>query len=1058
MKSRHSSELFLSLFGTLSVLLILTCFSPQPLLALDLHLAVTQYVHDTWQTEDGLPQNGVYDLLLDKRGYIWAATEEGPARFDGVRFKVCSGKSLVAEGQPSPDTSAAPRDLSGTMIMSMLESREGGIWLGTFSGELFRVREGRIVEFIGADEIPGHWILCLCQDRQGQLWFGTSDGLVRLKKNGEQTVYTTEDGLADNWIRAIVEDHRGVLWIGTQNGLNRLENGEPGTITTEESVFRMAIRALYEDRQGSLWIGTDQGLIHMMAGRMETFTTADGLSDNRIRSMLEDRDGNLWIGTVRGLNRLWDGRFSSLTAEEDGLVGNIIASLCEDREGSLWVGTINGGGLHRLRDGLFATFNSREGLSADNVQDVCVDRSGVFWIGGSGGLDRLENGDFQHFSTENGLPVNTILDLAADRWGGIWLLPFQYPCPLLRLHEGEITTFRFPARLAGLDISTIASDREGNLLVGGTETLIRIDGEKIFDFPMELVTDNRRTYFVHEDVDGAIWMGTHEGLHCFRDGSWTQYTTRSGLSSDLVYSFHTDGTGCLWIGTNLGLNRLKDGQFTVITRQAGLFDNKVITILEDDYGYLWMGSNRGVARASLEQLNAYAEGRIDSIHCDVFNQLDGLRSQEVSGTSEGWKTPDGRLWFTTIKGLSVIDPGNVGQDSVVPTAWVEEVLVDDELLRPAFHETFGQAVLSPGKDKIEFHYSSSSLCIPQRVRFRYRLEGLEREWTEAGARRIAYYTNVPPGRYTFQVETCNDHGVWCTAPAEFQLQLLPPFWRTWWFSLICLLLAAGAIYGIILLRVRRLERQRNRLELVVAERTSELVELNRLKNEFLGTVSHKLRSPLSGIIAAANYLVSDIDGEKEYREEWSTDLQSVIRTTETMNDTVDKLLDISAIEAGRISLVRERLNLAEILASCVSLHAKVARQKNIRLEVADCGPLPDLMLDPERVTEVLDNLLSNAIKYTHPGGVIRLACEQGPAELIVHVEDTGQGMSEEELVGIFADYQKAAPRPTGGEASSGLGLAIVKKLVELHGGRVWVRSEKGKGSRFSFSLPLALTP
>jgi len=192
MKSRHSSELFLSLFGTLSVLLILTCFSPQPLLALDLHLAVTQYVHDTWQTEDGLPQNGVYDLLLDKRGYIWAATEEGPARFDGVRFKVCSGKSLVAEGQPSPDTSAAPRDLSGTMIMSMLESREGGIWLGTFSGELFRVREGRIVEFIGADEIPGHWILCLCQDRQGQLWFGTSDGLVRLKKNGKQPEYTTE--------------------------------------------------------------------------------------------------------------------------------------------------------------------------------------------------------------------------------------------------------------------------------------------------------------------------------------------------------------------------------------------------------------------------------------------------------------------------------------------------------------------------------------------------------------------------------------------------------------------------------------------------------------------------------------------------------------------------------------------------------------------------------------------------------------------------------------------------------------------------------------------------
>jgi len=777
-------------------LLALACLAPaRNALALDPKKAITQYVHDVWKMDQGLPQDNVHAVRQTRDGYLWIGTFDGGlARFDGVRFTVF-------------DPGNTP-GLTSTNINDLLEDSEGSLWIGTVGGGISRLRDGKFTSFTTKDGLSGNSISSIRGDRSGNIWAGTmKNGLNRLR-DGKVTTFTTKDGLSGDGISSIREDREGNLWIGTfEKGLNRLRDGKFTAFTTKDGLSSNAVYCLQEDREGNLWIGTaGGGLNRLKDGKFTTFTTKDGLSSNDVYCLYEDREGSLWIGTTGGgLNRFRDGMFTSFTTKE-GLSDDSVLELYEDREGSLWIGTL-AGGLNRLRDGKFTTFGSREGLPSERAMVAYEDREGSLWIGTSGptdaGLVRLRDGRVTLFTTKDGLSGDHIQSIGEDRDGNLWIVAAGRG--LNRFRDGRFTVFTTKDGLSDMRVGSILGDRAGNLWVGTSRKgLDRFRDGRFTSFTTKDGLSGEGVVSMYEDRAGSLWFGTRpKGLSRFAGGKFTSFPALDGLSSRFVLSIHEDREGSLWLGTyGSGLIRFREGRFTSVTTRDGLVDDSIYRALPDEQGNLWMSSNKGVFRASLGELNAVADGRVRKVTCVPYGTVDGIRSLEANGGSPpGWKGRDGRLWFTTLKGVVVVDPAHMPVNVLPPPVVLEEVLVDG---KPLDRTSTSRVVLPPRTESLGFRYTASSFLVPKRVKFRYRLEGFDREWVEAGTERTARYTRVPPGDYTFRVVACNDDGLWNETGASLSFGLLPRFWQTWWFHGLEGLAGLGLLVGALVLQRRRL--------------------------------------------------------------------------------------------------------------------------------------------------------------------------------------------------------------------------------------------------------------
>jgi len=766
--------------------------------------AITQYGHDVWQTEQGLPQNSVQAIVQTRDGYLWLGTQEGLVRFDGVRFTVFDKRNT--------------RQIQHNNIQALIEGRDGSLWIGT-SGGLLRFHSGRFTAYTAQEGLSHNFISSLCEDSQGNLWIGTFGGGLNRFRDGRFTIYTTKDGLSDDFIWAIREDHQGNIWVGTNGGLTRLRDGRFTVYSQKDGLAHDFVWSIYESRDRSLWVGTSRGLVRLRDGRFTTYTKKDGLSHEVVKAIFEDHSGSLWIGTDGGgLNRLVGGRFTSF-AGKDGLMNDSVIAIYEDREGSLWLGTY-GGGLSRLRDGKFTTYTTREGLANDQARAIYQSRDGSVWIATyGGGLSRLKDGRFTTYTTQNGLPHDTVMSLTEDHEGNLWV---GTNGGLSRLRNGRFTNYSKKDGLSHDFVRAIYEDRAGNLWVGtrggGLDSFRdgRFTSYSDKGFPFDVVR------VICEDRQGSLWIGSNGGLTRLRNGQFTTYTTKDGLSHNSVYAIHEDREGVLWIGTyGGGLNRFRDGKFTSFTTQEGLFDDVVFQILEDGQGNLWMSCNKGVFRVSKRELNDFADGRIGAITSISYGVADGMKSNECNGSSQpaGWKTRDGRLWFPTIRGVAVIDPSNIRLNQHLPPVLIEEVIVDRQPV-----ELSQQLQLPPGKGQLEFHYTALSFLAPGKVRFKYQLEGFDQDWIDAGTRRAAYYTNIPPGRYRFRVIACNNDGVWNEAGASFEFALKPHLYQTTWFYALCALVILLTAAGLHRLRIRNLRAKEQELARLVDERTQKLQE------------------------------------------------------------------------------------------------------------------------------------------------------------------------------------------------------------------------------------------
>ena len=773
--------------------------------ALDPTKSITQYVHDVWTTENGLPTNTVGAIAQTPDGYLWIGTEEGLARFDGVRF-------VTFDKRNTPT-------LRSDEVDALLVDHTGTLWIGMRGGGLVSLSAGVFRAFTTKDGLSSDSVQALFEDQLGDLWIGTDGGgLNRLKKD-KFAGYTTKDGLGDDTIFSICSDRKGGIWIATHGGLSHWANGHITNLTEKDGLPSKDVRSVYADQPDSVWIGTnDTGVAHRTPDGTVTYTTNSGLSDNRIWSIFKDSAGSLWFGTgAGGIVRFNNGRLSSYT-KSDGLSGDEILATMEDREGSLWIAT-GGGGLNRLRNASFSTYGPPEGLSSNIILGLYQDREGALWIGtGDDGVDHLDNGKITAFTVKNGLPDNQVFSISEDARGDHW---FGTRLGLVRLSRGKFTLYTTKNGLPHNVIRCTYTDRNGELWIGSREGLTHFDGHKFTTYGVKDGLSDPHVLAISEDIsDGGLWIGTGGGLYHFLNGHFRAYTTEDGLSNNVVFAVYQEPNGTLWLGTEGGgLNRFRNGKFFSFTTKAGLIDDMVSAILDDGHGNLWISGDRGVFRLKKNELEAFSLGEIREISVQSFGVADGMRTRECNGGFQpaGWRLRDGRLAFPTMKGVAVVDPNHLVRNPFVPSVLIEEISVDNRKV-----STSALLALPPGKGHLEFQYTAATFIQLEKVRFKYMLEGFDKEWTDAGTRRTAFYTNIPPGKYTFRVAACNADGACTQNPTTVALVLEPHFYQTVPFdaSVACAILGLiGVVYR---LRLRQLHAQQTRLEKLVQQRTDEL--------------------------------------------------------------------------------------------------------------------------------------------------------------------------------------------------------------------------------------------
>ncbi|MEO8359499.1 MAG: two-component regulator propeller domain-containing protein [Vicinamibacteria bacterium] len=777
--------------------------------------ALTQYKVDGWQTEQGLPLNTVQCLQQTRDGYLWVGTAGGLARFDGVRFTTFELSDA--------------RQLASQSVFGLMEDAQGNLWVGNTRGAGI-YRDGRFTVAFADEVTAGRRVWAFAQGPDGAVWAATENGLVRWR-NGATKLYAQAEGLANLRLRSLAFDTEGTLWIGTTGGgLVSFAHDTFEAFTPANGFPHLEVRSVLADPAGGVWAATaGGGLAHVHHGEIKTYTVEDGLPTDQLTSLARDAQGSLWIGTWGGgVTRLAGGRFTSISAA-GGLAGNQIWSLLADREGSVWIGTWVGG-LNRLRNRAFVVFGTPEGLSNDNVRSVVHDKNGVTWVTtAGGGLNRIEDGIVTKIGKKEGLPTDETSSLLEDRDGSLWV--GSYTAGVARITGGKIEIFGTAQGLPHIDVRVLYQDRSGTVWAGTRGGLARFQDKAFMSVrdtgaPLEGVSS------ILEDRAGTLWFGTTgQGLVRYRGGVFETLTRKQGLVSNWIMALYEDKAGSLWVGTNgEGMNRLRDGRVTAIRTDDGLWDGLSQVIIEDRTGHLWMTCNRGFYRVSLADLNAFAEGRVKKVTSLGFGPGDALRSTTFAGGYQpaGAMDGEGHLWLPTFEGLVIADPAHLPGAGDPPRVLLEEAVVNGKS-GPA-NET---VVLPPGSVPLTIRYTAMTLLNADRVRFRYRMDGITPDWVDAGRIREASFPTLPYGTYTFRVAASTDGNTWREASAPLTVSVRPHFYQTPWFLILALGLLTAAIAAVFRLRTHQLHQRHDEMERLVAEKTEAL----RLANEHLSQLS-----------------------------------------------------------------------------------------------------------------------------------------------------------------------------------------------------------------------------
>jgi ligand-binding sensor domain-containing protein/signal transduction histidine kinase len=790
--------------------------------ALNPALDVSQYAHTAWKIRDGFAKGSILSIAQTPDGYLWLGTAFGLYRFDGVRNVLW---------QPPPD-----QQLPSTTIFTLVAARDGALWIGTWSG-LVSWKSGKLTQYA---ELAGLHIFALVEDSEGSIWAGTSgppDGKLCEIRNGGVRCHPEMGGVGRG-VFGLHKDGKGNLWVELETGVWRWRPGPPQFYAVPR-LLNGRRQGMADGEDGAPLIATTGAVMRLADGRAKAvyqFPTAR--RGFRVLKMLRDRDGGLWVSPAgRGIVHIHQGR-TDVFSESDGLSGNDIYDLFEDREGNIWVATING--LDRFHELPVITYSKKQGLSDIPWGGMLAARDRSIWFATLDGLDRLNHGQVtvyrQHRTRAgrqevvgSGLPDEGVGSLFQDSRGRIWVSTLT--------GIGYLEADRFvPTSAPGGFVGSLTGDASGNLWIANRELgLLQLSQHHVFP-PIPWATFGHKdpaVVLAPDPLQGGLWLGfSRGGVVWFRDGHVrSSYSSTDGLGEGPVNHLRFDSEGALWVATEGGLARLKDGHIATLTSKSGLPCDAVQWTMEDDAQSVWLMMPCGLVRIARSELDTWvsAEDKTPhTIHTTVFDNSDGLRSLAVVGdyTPRVGKSGDGKLWFMSPDGISVVDPHQLPFNKLPPPIHIEQIVANHKSY-PVSSDANGNVRLPPLIRDLQVDYTALSFVAPEKVLFRYKLEGWDLDWQDAGTRRQAFYSNLPPRHYIFHVKAYNNSGVWNEAGASLDFSVAPAYYQTNWFRLLCGAAFLGLLWGLYQLRLRQLAREFNmRLDERVSERTRIARELH----------------------------------------------------------------------------------------------------------------------------------------------------------------------------------------------------------------------------------------
>jgi two-component system sensor histidine kinase ChiS len=1056
--------------------------------------------------DDGLSQSVVLDILQDDLGFMWFATQEGLNRYDGYEFKVfktdsqnpnsLTGNLITSidkdsEGTIWIATSTSglnrydpktgifshflnnpndPNSLSSNSLNVVMMGKDSLVWVGTTQNGLdcFDPDTGTFTHFVhdpnDPDSISSNAILSILEDRKGTLWVGTiNHGLNHLDRStGKFTHYVNDpkdlNSISQDGIQSIYQDRQGTLWIGTfTGGLNRFDQEKGNFIRylndpeNPASLSHNSVLSIFEDQWAQLWVATNGGGLNLLDRKAGTFTqfrndpnNPDSLPNDQIYSIFEDLSGMLWFGTFGSGIATFDpykDKFYHIRSDPlnpNSLSNNIVWSIFQDAQEVLWIGT-NGGGLNKYdpKTGKWSYYQAgTSGLASDFVFTIYQDRSGMLWLGTQLGLNRFDprSGDFELYAKD--MAVMKILE---DDQGLLWF--------------GTLTN--------GLG----RLDRQNGTL----EFLVNDPSD-----PSSL--ENNMIFTLNEDEHENLWIGTNGGglnLYNRLTNQFVHYVhdpdDPNSISDNTVLSIYPTGDDTLWLGTMGGINRfdMQTKKFTAFREKDGLPNDLVYGILEDDQGNLWASTNRGISRFDPQKIAFKNYDRSDGLQGNEFNQGAYFENEQ------------GLMFFGGVNGINIFSPDQVQDNPYIPPVVITKFELFNQPVQFGADSPLQQPIeVSPEINLhytdgfMDFEFSALHYSTPENNQYAYRMEGLDKDWNEVGNRRLAVYTNVPPGNYTFRVRGSNSDGVWNEQGAAVRIVIPPPFWATWWFRMLALSMVILSASAVVTLRIRAIESQRRKLEILVRERTSQLQEAmieleqsknaaeaaNRAKSAFLANMSHEFRTPLNAILGFSQIMADDEQLQPDQQE----NVQIIQHSSEHLLGLINDVLEMSKIEAGRSTLNHNGFDLYRLLAGLEEMFKLRAEQKGIFLNLELSTQVPEYVrTDEAKLRQVLMNLLGNAVKFTQQGYItlrvnpIHLDDSLSGPKVRLHfeVKDTGPGITAEEMEKIFLPFMQTSAGQRSQEGT-GLGLTISQQFVRLMGGEIKVRSVPGKGSVFYFVIPI----
>lgn len=975
---------------------------------------------ETWSIERGMPQNSVTDLLQTHRGYLWVSTYNGIAQFDGERFTVFD----------SGNTAGLPN----SRITSLFEDRSGNVWIGHDNGELTRQVDGRFESIPTGSEWTPTTISGIGADAAGDIWvLNVRAEAVRVR---DAKRLPPPPGLADEPAVSpeMIRDQTGRLLVARNGYVAELTPDGFRAIDFDTSESRPYHARLAVARSGGLWV-PGAGRVRRWDGVWREDLGPFPWGEASIMTMMESSAGHLLVGTLEAGLFIHTPETGWMNLNRtNGLPQDWVRCLGEDRERNVWVGS--SGGLVVLRPRKVVMHIAPDAWQGRPVQAIAPAHDGAVWTATEGaGLYRMRGDVWINFGTERGLSNlftwSVLEDSRHQVWAGTW------GGGLFRL-EGEHFVRKFDLAERGEPVTALCEFPAGTLWVGTAAGLMRIVDDRLERLAALGGAAAGDVRILRPGRNGELWIGSQgQGLGRLHEGKLRTFRQAEGLPRDFVLSLYHDEDGTLWIGTlDQGLCRYRDGRFDAITMEQGLPNNVLGHIEDDGLGFLWFSSQKGLFRASKTDLHACADGRLTTLPTLVYGKAEGMATLAGSSgfTPSGFKSADGRMWFPTARGIAVINPRAVRPNTVPPSVWIEEMVVDNRPAVIQLHPTPSRRLvpgksaerfveLRPGRRQLDVTFTGISFTSPERVRFKYRLDGLDADWTEGSSRKVTY-SFLPPGGYTFHVIASNSDGLWNQVGDSVDIIMLPHVWQTWWFNAVLVIAGFAAVGGAVYLESRR--RHRRKLERVARER-----ELERERARIAQDIHDDLGASLTRIGMLSELATEDLNDPQRA----SASLGQIYSTARDLTRAMDEI----------VWAVNPRHDTLDSLMNYITRFAHdFLSAAQIRCRLDPPTRLPELTVRSEirhNLFLAFKETLNNAVK--HSGATeVRVTLEPAPGGFKLVIADNGSGF----------DTRKSTAA-TGDRVVSGYGLAGIRKRLDQIGGRVNIHSEAGAGVQVELFVP-----